>query len=185
MPFTTLLLFAFGMGAASALAGANELRVSPRPVLLSDSFAAFTVFMLLLVIPVSAYFYIFHGDWFMLYTIDVRRVPSALALFGFMVELAIGLIGFGLSALCIRAARPGWSIGVMAVCLLAASAVVLVWPDRLRAVGTFRQYRGGFGLVHYGGALLQGALAMGGLLLAGAIFLLVRIRRGQARLQRP
>ena len=32
---------------------------------------------------------------------------------------------------------------------------------------------------------MQGALAMGGLLTAGASFLIVRIRRGQARLQRP
>ena len=94
MPFTTLLLLGFGVGAAAALAGAAELRVSPRPVLLSDSFGAFVAFMLLLLVPVSVYFYVFHGDWFMLYTVDVRRIPSALALLGFALELAVGLLGF-------------------------------------------------------------------------------------------
>lgn len=185
MPFTTLLLLALGMGAASALAGANELRVSPRPVFLSDSFGAFVAFMLLLVLPVSLYFYVFHGDWFMLYTIDVRRVPSALALVGFLVELAVGLLGFGCAALCIRSARASWAVTAVVVCCLAALSIVFICPERLRAVGTFRQYKGGFGLSSYGGALLQGALAMGGLLTAGASYLIVRIRRGQARLQRP
>ena len=185
MPFTTLLLLAFGMGAASALAGANELRVSPRPILLSDSFAAFFAFMLLLVLPVSLYFYVFHGDWFMLYTVDVRRVPSALALFGFAVELAVGLVGFAGSALCVRTSHANWAIGAVVVSVIAAVSVVFLCPERLRVVGSFRQYKGGFGLVSYGGALLQGALAMGGLLTAGASFLIVRIRRGQARLQRP
>jgi hypothetical protein len=185
LPFTTLLSFAIGMGAASALAGANELRVSPRPALLSDSFAAFAAFMILLVVPVSAYFYAFHGDWFLLYTIDVRRVPSVFALFGFVVELGVGLLGFGLSALCVRTARASWSVVAVALCAIAAAGIVVVCPERLRVVGSFRQFRGGFGLMTYGGSLLQGALAMGGLLLAGATFLLVRIRRGQARLQRP
>ncbi|MEY4577391.1 MAG: hypothetical protein RL701_2094 [Pseudomonadota bacterium] len=178
MPFTTLLLLAFGMGAASALAGASELRVSPRAVLFSDSFAAFAAFMLLLLVPASAYFYVFHGDWFMLYLLDVRRVPSALALLGFAVEVAVGLLGFGLSALCVRAARTSWSLATIIVCAIAAVGIVFVCPERLRVVGSFRQYRGGFGLVSYGGALMQGALAMGGLLLAGAAFLILRIRRG-------
>jgi hypothetical protein len=185
LPFTTLLLLGFGVGAAAALAGAAELRVSPRPALLSDSFGAFAAFMLLLLLPVSIYFYVFHGDWFMLYTVDVRRIPSALALLGFAVELAVGLLGFGLSALCVRNARTSWALAIVVVCALAAVSVVLLCPERLRLVGSFRQYRGGFGLARYGGSLLQGALAMGSLLLAGAVFLIVRIRRGQARRERP
>ena len=185
MPFTTLLLLGFGVGAAAALAGAAELRVSPRPVLLSDSFGAFVAFMLLLLVPVSVYFYVFHGDWFMLYTVDVRRIPSALALLGFALELAVGLLGFAGSAFGARRARPRLALRMVLACAFAALSVVVVCPERLRLVGSFRQYRGGFGLVGYGGALLQGALAMGSLLLAGAIFLIVRIRRGQARRDRP
>lgn len=178
MPFTSLLFFGLGLGAASALAGANELRVSPRSVLLTDSFVAFTAFMLLLLLPASAYFYVFHGDWFLLYTVDVRTIPSALALLGFALEFALGLLGFGLSAFCVRAARTTWSHATVAICAVAALGIVFICPERLRVVGSFRQYRGGFGLVNYGGALLQGALALGSLLLAGATFLMLRIRRG-------
>jgi len=172
------------MGAAAALAAEHELCLSPRPVVLSDSFAAFAAFMLLLLLPVSVYFYVFHGDWFMLYLVDVRRVPSALALFGFLTELAIGLFGFALAAACVRNQHNSWVMTTLAGCVIGAAAVVAVCPDRLRAVGTLRQYQGGFGLAPYGGALLQGALAMGGLLVVGGAFLLFRIRRGQTRTQR-
>jgi hypothetical protein len=172
------------MGAASALAGAHELRVSPRPVMLSDSFAAYVAFTLLLLLPSSVYFYVFHGDWFLLYLADVRRVPSALALLGFFGELVIALLGFGFAAVCVRSQRNPWVIGALSLCAIGAIGVIIAVPDRLRVVGTFRQYRGGFGLVSYGGALLQGALAMGGLLCVGGTFLLFRIRRGQARILR-
>lgn len=184
LPFTTLLFLAFGIGAASALAGAHELRVSPRPAVLSDSFAALVAFTLLLLLPVSVYFYVFHGDWFLLYLVDVRRVPSALAMLGFFVEFVIATLGFGLAAICLRSQRNPWVFGALVLCAIGALGVVAVAPERLRMVGTFRQYRGGFGLVSYGGALLQGALAMGGLLTVGGAFLLFRIRRGQVRIQR-
>jgi hypothetical protein len=185
LPFTTFVLLAFGMGAAAALAGAHELRVSPRPVLLSDSFAAFVAFLLLLVLPVSLYFYAFHGDWFMLYLVEVKRIPAALALVGFTLELAVGLLGFGCGALCVRAQRSHWVIAALFGCVIAGVSVLFTWPERLLAVGSFRQYRGGFGLTRYGGPLMHAALAMGGLLAVGATFLIVRIRRGQGRLQRP
>jgi hypothetical protein len=184
LPFTTLLFLAFGIGAASALAGAHELRVSPRPAVLSDSFAALVAFTLLLLLPVSVYFYVFHGDWFLLYLVDVRRVPSALAMLGFFLEFVIATLGFGLAAICLRSQRNPWVLGALVLCAIGALGVVAVAPERLRMVGTFRQYRGGFGLVSYGGALLQGALAMGGLLTVGGAFLLFRIRRGQVRIQR-
>jgi len=52
-------------------------------------------------------------------------------------------------------------------------------------MGSFRQYWGGFGLEPYGGALFQGAIAMGVFLVFGMVYLLIRIRRGQTRMQRP
>jgi hypothetical protein len=172
------------MGAASALAGAHELRVSPRSIMLSDSFAAFCAFTLLLLVPATLYFYVFHGDWFMLYLVDVKRLPAALVLLGFLSEIALGLLGFLFGASCVRSQRNSWVIAGLVVCGLAALAVIVVVPERLRVVGTLRQYRGNFGLTRYGGSLLQGALAMGGLLGAGAAYLLYRIRRGQFRIQR-
>ena len=185
MPFTTLSLLGVGIGAAAAVAGSTELRVSPRPALLSDCFAAYGAFLVLLLLPTSAYFYLFHGDWFLLYTVDVRRLPSALVLFGAIAQAGLGLLGFFCAASCVRSARTGWALALVASCAVAAVAVVFVVPERLRVVGSFRQYWGGFGLEPYGGSLLQGALAMGAFLVYGAVYLLVRIRRGQMRMQRP
>jgi len=141
--------------------------------------------MVLLLLPISAYFYLFHGDWFMLYTVDVRSLPSALVLLGMLAEAALGLLGFFGAALCVRNARIGWALALVATCAVAAVAVVFVVPERLRVIGSFRQYWGGFGLEPYGGSLFQGALAMGSFLIYGAVYLLVRIRRGQTRMQRP
>jgi hypothetical protein len=181
LPFTTLLFLAIGMGAATALAAVHELRLSPRPIVLADSGAAFAAFLLLLLLPVSVYFYVFHGDWFLLYLVDVHRVPSALALLGFFAQIVLGLLSFTLSAVCVRNQHNAWVIGVVVGCVLGGLGVVAVCPNRLKVLGTFREYQGGFGLLPYGGALLQGALAMGGLLTVGAAFLLLRIRRGQTR----
>jgi phosphoglycerol transferase MdoB-like AlkP superfamily enzyme len=185
LPFTTLLLWAFGMGAAAALSGVHELRVSPRPFLLSDSFAAFVVFMLFLLLPASLYFYVFHGDWFMLYLVDVRRVPSPLVPLGLFAEFVFGVCGFAYAAICVRAQHSSWVAFALLACVAGALSVLLVYPDRLQHVGTLRQFQGGFGLARYGGALMQGGLAMGGLLAAGSVFLVYRIRRGQARILRP
>ena len=181
MPFTTLLLLAFGMGAASALAGAHELRLTPRHALFSSTFAAFAAFLLLLVLPVSIYFYVFHGDWFLLYLVDVRRIPSALALFGFVFEAAFGVLGFAIGASCVRNQRSSWVAYLLLAVGVLALAVVFIAPERLLVVGNYKQYRGGFGLVKYGGALLKGGLLMGGILVLGATFLVLRIRQGLAR----
>ncbi len=181
MPFTTFLLLSFGMGLAAALAGASELRLSPRHALMTSSFVAFVAFVGLLLLPVSIYFYVFHGDWFMLYLVDVRHVPSALALIGFVLEGLLGVLGFSVGASLVRNQHAPWAAGVSALSAVAACAVVLICPDRLRVVGTYAQFRGGFGLAGYGGALLQGTLAMGILLLAGGAFLVYRIHTGAAR----
>lgn len=181
MPFTTLLLLAFGMGAASALAGAHELRLTPRHALFSSTFAAFGAFLLFLLLPVSIYFYVFHGDWFLLYLVDVRRIPSALALFGFLFEGAFGVLGFAIGASCVRAQKANWVAYLLLVVGLIAIGVLFIAPERLLSVGNYRQYRGGFGLTKYGGTLLQGGLLMGGILLLGATFLVLRIRQGLAR----
>lgn len=181
MPFTTLLLLAFGMGAASAWAGAHELRLTPRHALFSSTFAAFGAFLLLLVLPVSVYFYVFHGDWFLLYLVDVRRIPSALALFGFLCEGAFGVLGFAIGAGCVRSQKTNWLLYLLVAVGVATIGVLFVAPERLLLVGNYKQYRGGFGLTRYGGSLLQGGLLMGGILLLGATFLVLRIRQGLAR----
>ena len=77
-------------GLAAALAGRQELRMSPRPIALTRSFGAYLSYVSLVVVPASAYFYAFHGDWFLHYTVDVERIPSAVALVGFVGQAGLG-----------------------------------------------------------------------------------------------
>ncbi|MEM9190252.1 MAG: hypothetical protein AAGF12_13795 [Myxococcota bacterium] len=182
MPLPTLVCLAFASGVAAALASRAELRVSPRPALLTRSFGAYALFAMLLLVPVSAYFYIFHGDWFLLYVIDVRRIPSAIALIGFLFEAVIGAAGFFLAAQLVRGGRDIAASVFLGVALLAGAVVLFIAPDRLSKVGSFAEFRGGFGLTEFGtGPLLQGTIAMGSLLLLGLIFLLYRLHASGRR----
>jgi hypothetical protein len=161
MPLPTFVFIAFAVGVACALAGGSELRLSPRHALLTSCFRAYALFLCLLLLPASAYFYAFHGDWFLLYVVDVR--------------------GFLLGAALARSQRTHLGYGIVGAAVVAAGAVVAVWPDRLAVVGTFAQYRGDFGLHGYGGPLLRGGVAMGALLIGGIAYLLVRIRISMRR----
>jgi hypothetical protein len=176
MPLPTLVFVAFGVGVAAALLGGSELRESPRHAVLTSSFKAYAMFLTLLVLPASVYFYVFHGDWFLLYSLDVRRIPSAIALLGFVAELGIGVLGFSLGSTLARTQRTTLGFVTAAACGVAALSVVPFWRERLAVVGTFAQYRGDFGLQEYGGGLMQAGVVMGSALLYGAAYLLVRIR---------
>ena len=178
----TLFVLAFATGMAAAIAGRSELRVSPRPALLTRSFAAYLVFVALLLVPISVYFYVFHGDWFLLYFVDVRHVPSAVALVGFVAEAIVGALGFAAASALVRSQREVFA-GVILVGALVAGVVMLVLAlDRLSVVGSFAQYRGGFGLSPYlSGPLFQGTVAMSLLLAIGLGFLLVRLVYGGRR----
>lgn len=176
MPLPTLLFLAVVSGLAAALAAKAELRISPRPAVLTRSFVAYALFVGLVLIPASVYFYAFHGDWFLMYAVDVRRVPSALALVGFIGEAALGVGAFAIGAALVRGQREGIGKALIVLCTAAAVAVIVVARDRLAVVGTYAQYRGGFGLATYGhGPLLQGTVAMGLILAAGLGYLLVRL----------
>lgn len=150
--------------------------MSPRPIVLTRGFAAYVSYACLVVVPISVYFYVFHGDWFLLYMVDVNRIPSAIALIGFVGQAGLGALGFLFGALLVRNQREVVVGVIAAVVTIAGAALVLVYADRLGQVGTHAQYHGQFGLEAYtDGPLLTGALAMGGISLAGLGFLVARL----------
>ncbi|MFW6197483.1 MAG: hypothetical protein ACOC5B_01330, partial [Myxococcota bacterium] len=51
LPLPTLLLLAIASGFGAALAAKAELRISPRPAVLTRSFVAYGLFIALLLIP--------------------------------------------------------------------------------------------------------------------------------------
>ncbi len=150
--------------------------MSPRPILLTRGFAAYVSYACLVIVPISVYFYLFHGDWFLGYTIDVNRIPSAVALVGFVAQAGLGAVGFLFGAVLVRNQRET-IVGLLAALVLIAGAVaVFLQLDRLAQVGTHAEFHGQFGLDAYeDGPLMSGALAMGGIALCGLVFLLVRL----------
>ena len=176
MPLPPLVAFALVTGLAASLAGRNEIRMSPRPILLTRGFASYLSYACLVVVPVSVYFYIFHGDWFLLYTIDVNRIPSAVALVGFLAQAGLGAMGFLLGAALVRNQRETIVAVMTGVVFLAGAIVTLANTERLSQVGSHVQFHGQFGLAAYeDGSLMTGALAMGGIALVGLGFLLTRL----------
>lgn len=149
--------------------------------MLTYSFKTFALFVVLLVLPTIVYFYAFHGDWFLLYSFDSRRIPSAVALVVLVAISGVAMAGFSLGAMLARNQRTGAGYSLVGGSALLAVAVVLIWHRRLSVVGTFAQYRGDFGLRDYGGPLLQAGLLMGAILLLGTAYLMVRIRMARRR----
>lgn len=182
VPLPVVLFLALAAGLAAAIAGRSELKISPRPALITRSALAFLIFDFLVLVPASAYFYVFHGDWFLLYVLDVRRVPSALALVGFVLVGALAAGGFALGAGLVRSQREGLAAGLAAISLAIGLGVAAAASDRLALVGSYAQYRGNFGLVPFTEApLLLGTIAMAGIVLSGLGFLLIRIWMGARR----
>lgn len=182
MTLPTVVALAFMVGALAALAGRAEIKLSPRHPLLTRSFAAFVAFALCVLVPVSVYFYVFHGDWFLLYLVDVREIPSAIALVGFVVEALVGVLGFSLGSALLRSQREGL-VGVAAAAALAFAVLVpVLFRDRLSRVGSYAQFHGGFGVVDFtAGPLFFGTILMTVAFLGAAGFLLGRLWIGERR----
>lgn len=170
------------VGTLAALAGRAEIKLSPRHPLLTRSFAAFLAFALCVLVPISVYFYVFHGDWFLLYLIDVREIPSAIALVGFVGEALIGVLGFSVGAMLLRSQREPLVGASAAVALAVAALVPLLLRDRLSRVGSYAQFNGGFGLVDFtAGPLFFSTILMTVAFLGAAGFLLGRLWVGERR----
>ena len=141
------------------------------------------MFLGLVLVPVSAYFYVFHGDWFLVYWLDVAAIPSALALVGFALQAGFGVAGFAFGATLVRVQRDSLAAGLAIASAAAGLGVLVPVADRLGRVGTYLQFHREFGLTDYGsGPVFQGTLAMGALLCMGIGYLFYRLHAsGQRR----
>jgi len=175
LPLPTQLLLTFSSGLLAALAARSDLRVSPKPAGASQAFVAYLLYALLVVLPTSIYFYVFHGDWYLLYSIDTNKVPSAVALLGGLCQVGLGAVGFLFGASLIRAQRDQWAGAAVGGGVSIALGLLVLVRQRLAWVGTYAQYHGDFGLKPYGETVLNGTLCMGGWLVAGLILLVYRL----------
>ncbi len=176
MPLISLLSIATAAGISAAMAGRVELRVSPRAPLLSRAFGAYCLFAAIVLVPVSVYFYVFHGDWFLFYLADVHRIPSAIAMVGFLGHIGLGALGFLLGAALIRNQRDAFALGAIGVVLGGAGVVALLFRERLAVVGSHAQFHRSFGLVPIGESpVIAGAVVMGAAVVAGWLAMLIRV----------
>ncbi|MCA9582101.1 MAG: hypothetical protein KC416_09940 [Myxococcales bacterium] len=176
MPLPVCLALAVIGGFLASRASAGELRISPRPPILTRGFAALMIYQGLVLVPITLYFYSFHGDWFVLYSVDTKDIPSAVALLGVLLESALGAAAFVAGAHLIRRRLDYLPVVLGTLVLLGVAAFLAVKLPTLRVVGSFAQYHGQFGLRPFGaGPLLQGGLVLGTLLLAGLFLLLSRL----------
>jgi len=181
LPIPTQLMFTFASGLLVALAARADLRGSPTATVLSQPFFAFLLYASLVVVPASVYFYVFYGDWYLLYLVDSQRVPSALVLLALGFEVAIGASGFLLGAALIRNQREPWAGVLIGVSLSVGVAAIPLVHRRLAVIGSYAQYHGDFGLVPFGGALLLGVVAMTAWSLVGLALVAYRIGPGARR----
>ena len=180
MPLPSLVCFVFASGLAFALAGRAEIRVSPRPALLTASAGATAAFCTLLVVPVGAFLYVFHGDWFVAYGVDVARVPSAIALVGFVLLIGEGLFAFWVGAALARAQRDAVGGALFTSALVACAAASFVLRHRLQRVGNHAQFTRGFGLRDFGeGALAPTVWTLTAILVIGLVLSTARVFLGR------
>lgn len=175
MPLPTQVFLTFASGILAALAARADLRVSPKPALGSRAFVAYLLYAGLVVVPISVYFYLFHGDWYLLYTVDTARVPSALVLLGALAEVVVGGSGFLCGASLIRSQRDQWAGAIVGVTISMALGVLPLARQRLSEVGSYAQFHGDFGTIKYGGPLFHGTLLMSLWMLLGLSILVYRL----------
>lgn len=175
MPLPTQVFLTFASGVLAALAARADLRVSPKPALASRAFAAYLLYASLVLVPISVYFYLFHGDWYLLYAVDTARVPSALVLLGAVAEVLVGASGFLCGASLIRSQRDQWAGAIVGVTISMALGVLPLVRQRLSVVGSYAQFHGDFGLAKYGGPLFHGTVLMSLWMLLGLSFLVYRL----------
>ncbi|MGB5813313.1 MAG: hypothetical protein WBG86_22445 [Polyangiales bacterium] len=176
MPLFCLLFIAFATGALAARAGREEVRHSADPLWRMEAFLAYALFACLVLLPTTIYFYVFHGDWFLLYFADTAHAPWILGIAVVLVVAAVAVAGFRLGAALCRASRDRLLRRVATVAFVLA---VGVWPlgwSRLSVVGSYREFTRSYGLTAYfASPVFYAGLAMLILVLAAFVWVILRV----------
>src|SRR5690606_30978656 len=182
LPLPTLVLLGFASGIGAAIAARAELHESPHPAMLTRPLWAWVLFAGLVLIPVSAYFYVFLVDWFLLYRMYIAAVLSAIALLVFAAEGAIGALGLLAGASFVRSKKVDLAAALVALTTVMALAPIVQFRRELEVVGTYRQFHRGYGLTSFTEtALYPGILFMAGVFFLGLVFLVLRLELGSRR----
>ena len=176
LPLFFLLFIAFSTGVLAANAGREEVRHSADPMWRMESFLAYAIFVGLVLIPTTVYFYAFHGDWFLSYGIDTGHAPWSFGIFVVLLVSGLAVAGFRLgSALC----RLGRQTLLRRLAVAGFVAALAVWPigwNRIRFVGTYREFTRDYGLTGYfSSPVFYAGLVMLILLVSSFVWVLYRV----------
>lgn len=160
MPTLALLLLEAALGLVTASLAARELRASTRALGRTEAFRALGAHALCVVLPAALFLLLRHTDWMVSYAFDGAALPSAVALALALLAAAAPLGGFALGGRWVRAHDPrrAWFVagGCAAVALLGAALL----RGRVGHVGSWVQFRGGFGLQRITGSSLMPVLVV-------------------------
>jgi len=174
VPTLALLLLEAALGLATASLAARELRASTRAVVGTEAFRALSVHAGALVLPAALSLLLRHTDWMVSYAFDGGRLPSAVALALALLAAAAPLGGFALGGRWVRA-HDARRAGLVAGALVAAAALgSFALRARVGHVGSWVQFRGGFGLQRVTASSLMPVLVVIALAQGAAWALLAR-----------
>lgn len=169
-------------GVITALSSRAELRGTPRPSLATSAFRAFMAYTVLVLVPIAVYFYVFHGDWFLLYLLDTARIPSAVALLIFVLQACVGAFGFASAAHLVRMQRDNLAVVIGILVLMLGAGLLTLAHSRVVTVGSFAQFHGAFGLEDWTKTTIFPAVILfGTILVVGLVHCCARIHWGARR----
>lgn len=154
MPAPVAPLVGFSLGVLFAWAAADELARSSGPLGATRSLPVVTLFALLVYGPFVGYFLTYATDWSLAYLIDGRRVPSALLLLAFVVDMASVLAGFAAGASAARGRRMVSLLPMGLVPMALGALFVGVLSRRLALYGTYNQVTRALGAAPLAGSPL-------------------------------
>lgn len=143
------MFIALSTGVLAANAGREEVRHSADPLWRMEAFLAYAIFVTMVLLPTVIYFYAFHGDWFLSYSIETERAPWAWGIVTVTVVAGLSVLGFRLGALLCREGRDTL---LRRTAIVGFAAAVAVWPTlwhRIRVVGSHREFTRDYGLTGY------------------------------------
>lgn len=178
MPTLALLMLELALGMATASLAAAELRASTRAAVETEGLRALAIHAACVAFPSALFLLLRYPDWMVSYAFDGARLPSAASLLLALLAVAAPPAGFVLGARWVRAHDARRPVALA----LGVTAAVLVLSLALRArvghVGTWVQFRGGFGLQRVTASSLMPVLTLIALAQGGAwAWLVARVLR--------
>lgn len=160
-------------GLVLAFAAQKELRATPRAALATAGFRVLALHVACSILPASLAFYLLQGDWFLLYLVDVQRVPSAVSMLLFSGVFGVAAMGYLAGASLVRAQRDTLLAVLLGVAATLTVVCCVAVASRVRTVGTYAQFHGSFGLKSWA----QTAV-MPGVVLANVVHLAALVHAG-------